>query len=467
MKKITRIFLMLLLCMVLPMEVKAENLNQTPEEIESGLAREDYVVEMADGTSETSIKPVCSILGDSLGTYRGYTPIYYQHYCQEEMPVSSTWWMHYIESNNMCLGINESLGGSKVAWWNGEPSGYAQNQCMASQERIDNLAANGTPDTILFFGGTNDVGSTPLGTFLPGQNIGVVDNFSDAYQTAVFRLKKTYPNAKIICITPYYRSEQAICPVDDYVIDEYDNRILEICNYYGIMCLDLRNANLDFGEDMCAPDWFHVNTNGMNKIWHMLQYQSPAPVIDGIAYQKKDEQIDVGVAYSDTIGRVDCKWLAYNLDQGQWETITDWYGGNWASWTPAKGNYWLQAQVRDETGMVVTKTICFYADRGYPVYIIGKYQGPNPNGAGTLIGISTNKNPNSRYKYEMLVLDCQKYTQGDPNPWIYGTGLCYVENGTTFWATYNPEQHGYFWTYFRVYDEKNRLVDDQCYGTYM
>lgn len=121
------------------------DLNQTPEKIESELVREDYAVEMANETQENSIKPVCSILGDSLGTYRGLTPIYYQHYCQKKMSASSTWWMHYIESNDMCLGVNESLGGSEVAWWDGEPFGYAKSQCMASQERIDNLAANGTP----------------------------------------------------------------------------------------------------------------------------------------------------------------------------------------------------------------------------------------------------------------------------------------------------------------------------------
>ena len=62
-------------------------------------------------------------------------------------------------------------------------------------------------------------------------------------------------------------------------------------------------------------------------------------------------------------------------------------------------------------------------DRNYPVYINGKYQGPDPSGGGWLIGVSTNINPGQKYRYELLILDCGKYVSGDPHPWIYGTGL--------------------------------------------
>ena len=88
-----------------------------------------------------------SILSDSLGTYEGYSawPAYYYYYCDQYMDVSDTWWMHYIEQNNMRLGVNESLGGSKVAWWEGDPSGYNSMQCMAANERIERLDDNGTP----------------------------------------------------------------------------------------------------------------------------------------------------------------------------------------------------------------------------------------------------------------------------------------------------------------------------------
>ena len=92
-------------------------------------------------------------MSDSLGTYEGFTPwtAFYYYYCSQYMDVSETWWMRYIESNGMRLGVNESLGGSKVAWQEGDPTGYNSQQCMAAEERIARLDDNGTPDVILFF----------------------------------------------------------------------------------------------------------------------------------------------------------------------------------------------------------------------------------------------------------------------------------------------------------------------------
>lgn len=512
-----------------------------------------------NGTGDN--QKIVSILGDSLGTYEGYTPwkMYYQYYCPENMSVSDTWWMHYIESNNMRLGVNESLGGSKVSWQEGEISGYSQDKCMASQERIDKLGENGTPDIILFFGGTNDIGSAELGNFEPNENIGDVSTFYAAYQTAIVRLKNTYPNAQIICLTPYYRDitiYTGAAQKDNDNVDKYAEAIIDVCEYYGIRCVDLRKANIDFYEEMCAPDYFHVNEKGAYKIWYMLQnecaqlgnnkieilvndgktikskyevmgadentqyywqvydvsndkwtdiqeekssefeyipphegvfwmhcravnkcsdfveytravnFECTTLKIDGLCWNMNDTAIDIGMAYTSEEEGTVFQWLAYDLDKKQWEQITEWSGGNWASWTPKKGNYWLQAQAKTTEGTVVTKTINFQVSRNYPVCINGTYQGPNPYGEGCLIGVSTNINPNNKYKYELLILDCEKYQNGDPNPWVYGTGLN-TTNGTTFWATYRPVRRGYYWTYFRIYDENDNMIEDKCYGAYL
>ena len=103
-------------------------------------------------------------------------------------------------------------------------------------------------------------------------------------------------------------------------------------------------------------------------------------------------------------------------------------------------------------------------NRNYPVYINGKYQGPDPSGGGWLIGVSTNINPGQKYRYELLILDCGKYGSGDPHPWIYGTGLQTLDVGSAFWTTWQPPHQGYYWTYFRIYDESGSLIEDQCYG---
>lgn len=500
---------------------------------------------------------IVSILSDSLGTYEGYTPwsVFYYYYCEQYMDVSETWWMHYIESNDMQLGVNESLGGSKVAWWEGDPSGYNSTQCMAAEERIGRLDDNGTPDVILFFGGTNDISSTPLGEFLPGENIGDVSTFKSAYQTALVRLKEHYPEAEIICLTPYYRDISSWSDSTNADVDLYADSIIEICRYYGIRYVDLRQAELDERADMCGWDYLHVNEKGAYKIWHMLQYNQPALVskeirilqnsentvraeyevsgssettqyqwqvydcnanawifasewnndntfvyepdksgsywlyctarndlgeevscvtgisvtiqpivIDGLCWIYQEDEIQVGVAYSGSDPSPQIRWQSYNLDTKKWELISDWSPGNWSSWKPKKGNYWLHVEIKDSKGKILSETINFAVDRNYPVYINGKYQGPNPYGAGWLIGVSSNINPQQKYKYELLILDCSKYAAGDPYPWIYGTGLKTLSSGRTFWTTWDPPHSGYYWTYFRIYDENDTLVEDQCYG---
>ena len=519
--------------------------------------REGASAELGTNPQTQDERKIVSVLGDSIGTYEGYTPwnIFYYYYCSQYMGVSETWWMHYIEANNMKLGVNESLGGSKVAWWEEDPSGYNSKQCMAAEERIARLDDNGTPDVILFFGGTNDIATTALGEFLPGENIGDVSTFNSAYQTALVRLQEHYPAAEIICLTPYYRDISSWSDSTNADVDLYADSIVAICQYYGVQYVDLRQADIDEREDMCGWDYLHVNEKGHNKIWHMLKYNQPAliskginilqnnnnvvhaeyqvygassnteyqwqvydcnakvwilctewsnnntfsyePVksgpywiyctarnnlgeevstttgisvvlqpiiIDGFCWIYQETEIQIGIAYSSSSPSSLIRWQSYNLDTKKWDTISDWSTGNWSSWKPKKGNYWLHAEIKDNKGRIVSHTINFAVGRNYPVCISGKYQGPNPYGEGWLLGVSSNINPEQKYQYEMLILDCNKYVSGNPNPWIYGTGLARVSSGTTFWTTYNPPQGGYYWTYFRIYDQSGNMIEDQCYG---
>lgn len=500
---------------------------------------------------------IVSILGDSLGTYDGYTPwgIHYFYYCDKYMDVNETWWMRYINNHKMRLGVNESLGGSKVAWQEGDSSGYNASQCMASEERIRRLGANGTPNVILFFGGTNDIAASSVGEFEAGENIGDVSTFYSAYQTAIVRLKQFYPNAEIVCITPYYRDISSWSDSTNQDVDIYAECILNICNYYNIRCVDLRQANIDQISDMCKPDNLHVNQEGAYKIWYMLEnnraklgtkgvdiitngrtgieakfnitgytpdveyqwqvydcdnnawiftgeweakdifhyepphsgnywlyctarndigdlvssvagtyYEKSSISINGLCWIYKNTEISVGASYSSDNDSTEFKWEEYNLETHEWSTISDWSNGNWSDWRPRKGNYWLHVTGRTSDGDTNSYTIAFAVNRNYPVYISGKYQGPNPYGLGWLIGVSSNDNPHQKYKYELLVLDCDKYLKGDLHPWIYGTGLQRLTEGKTFWTTWSPPHRGYYWTYFRIYDESGMIIEDQCYG---
>lgn len=551
------VIIIALLYLMMTEQVMAQDITTESNFLKTDLLviekQEDDVNENTEEAGdESEDKKKVSILGDSLGTYQWYSTwgIYYKYYADEYMEsVNNTWWMRYITYNNMELSYNDSLGGSKVSWAEGDA--YPVEYCMASEERINNLGKYGTPDIILFFGGINDVISSELGQFDPNQEIGDVSNFSSAYQTAILRMKDKYPNTEIISMTPYYWYE------NQERVDLYAERIIEICQYYNVEYVDLRKAGVDIEQDVFALDRIHTNKEGHAKIWYMLQHGIPKlssngieiisncnnyvhaqynirgisegtqfqwQVYDysnsqwihatdweesnalkytvphegvywvsctaknqvedqitetiavyceahdleiyGISAVDRDSYIELQMQYACTEENLKFRWQVYNLELKQWFLPDDWSENDTVEWTPDRGVYWLYTEVKDSENEIISFTKEFYVGRKYPGYINGKYQGPNPYGNGWLLGVSSNNNPKQKYQYELLILDCEKYVAGDPHPWIYSSGLCNVYSGSTFWTTFEPEHSGYYWTYFRIYDEFGNLIDDACYDAY-
>ena len=138
-----------------------------------------------------------SILGDSISTYEGYNPRDYKVYYKDERlleneleNVKDTWWMRVIEALDGTLCINNSFSGSTVT---GEsfPSACSDIRCA-------NLHGNTQPDLILAYIGTNDRGfEQPIGIDAPENP----NCFYGAYRQMLFKLKKNYPQTKIICGT--------------------------------------------------------------------------------------------------------------------------------------------------------------------------------------------------------------------------------------------------------------------------
>ncbi len=87
--------------------------------------------------------------------------------------------------------------------------------------------------------------------------------------------------------------------------------------------------------------------------------------IEGVTWLIRSDRIDVGAAYDSNDELTQFRWQSYNLSTGKWETISDWGKGNWASWYPEKGNYWLHVEARTQDGNVDSETICFAVDRNY------------------------------------------------------------------------------------------------------
>ncbi|MBR3935986.1 MAG: leucine-rich repeat protein [Oscillospiraceae bacterium] len=201
-------------------------------------------------TAEDEGKTV-SILGDSISTFSGYIPaedgVNLEHatfYPNSAITsVEQTWWMQVITEFGFELGINESWSGSRVInTIDGNSGNLGEDAAMASNTRIKNLGSNGTPDIILFFGGTNDIAfGSPIGSFNAEDAPSEVDtvstkweSYADAYTDAIMRMQYYYPDAEIIAVFPtenksYYDSE---------TLKSYNTVMAAICDHYGIKYID-------------------------------------------------------------------------------------------------------------------------------------------------------------------------------------------------------------------------------------
>lgn len=229
---------------------------------------------------------IISILGDSISTFAGWTPVADGHnlahrnrYPQDNLftDVKYCWWYKLFNDLGMKLGINDSWAGSRVHNSSDTNSGdQGPDACMASTTRITNLGSNGTPDVILFYGGTNDCGgSVTLGEFDSTAHHSNVDltskkwsTFADAYKCAIMRLQYYYPDAKIVVMLPTY------CTVYYTMgnLDKYNEVIKDICDYFGVPVLDLRQAGINWqNKDYTLGDGIHPKALGADLIYRYVK----------------------------------------------------------------------------------------------------------------------------------------------------------------------------------------------------
>ncbi len=203
-----------------------------------------------------------SVMGDSISThsdYDSFCPTYTESYDANYM-----YYNLYINATNGVRGKIDAISMTTISprTNNGsnEIMSYVLSNPMDSQERIDTLDDNGTPDTILVLGGINDMFS------------GIsIEDFTSAYDDFLNRLKATYPNADIICITPFVSSiwgnnfsYNAVTP--------YVNAIKECANGRASV-IDL--SNVDIMSD--TMDGTHPNREGHIKIFNKLMEDMITP----------------------------------------------------------------------------------------------------------------------------------------------------------------------------------------------
>ncbi|MBQ8611926.1 MAG: SGNH/GDSL hydrolase family protein, partial [Oscillospiraceae bacterium] len=220
---------------------------------------------------------VISVLGDSISTFAGYIPTadgfnleHLARYPQDNLltDVNEMWWMQTVRALGAKLGINDSWRGATVSGAAPVTTGTTgENAAMCSLTRIQNLGANGTPDVILFYGGTNDLAHVSrVGSFDPETAPAAADlttrkwdNLADGYVHTLLRLRHYYPDAEIVAMLP-------ACTASYYSANKLAqaNAVLaQICRHYGVAYTDLRDCGITTAD---LPDGIHPDAAGMDHI---------------------------------------------------------------------------------------------------------------------------------------------------------------------------------------------------------
>ena len=196
-----------------------------------------------------------SVMGDSISTIKDKIPsgnaLYYDNTTGKEMTFERNYWGDIITRFGAAEGIDEAWSGSTIG---------SKAASMASKDRINKLDDNGTPDVILYYGGSNPDSS--VGTFDPdadyAKTVDWAQSYSDtasAYAASLQRMKATYPGAEIIAIIPYY--EQNNIPKQAEVIEQ-------IAKHYDITTIDLRELRNQ--EGISPNNELHPNMDGHSQI---------------------------------------------------------------------------------------------------------------------------------------------------------------------------------------------------------
>lgn len=162
------------------------------------------------------------------------------------------------EKHNLKFAYNSGIGGTRIARQT-VPSVKPRHD-LTFELRAEIM--DRTADAVVVFGGTNDyssgdahfgdVDSTDVYTFCGGLN------------SLITKLKKDFPNAEIIFMTPIHRlNEDTPYAPDGKVLSDYAEAIKEICKIRDIKVIDLFSINpLDPADESVVPDGLHPNDAG-------------------------------------------------------------------------------------------------------------------------------------------------------------------------------------------------------------
>lgn len=249
--------------------------GKTKEQYDNGEI-EDLTKEYDNQNGYNRRKRYISILGDSISTFKGYNPVDYKVFYEENncmradiKDTLNTWWGQVIQKLNGELLVNNSWSGSRVTKLPGStnvfPSACSEERtCGLHIECADSCYM---PDDIIIFLGVNDWSFAAKHGDIddhPDDN----EYFGTAYRLMLSRIKFNYPKSRIWCCTlcSTYMSDNQNFEFPEVLngndINYYNYTISKVAHDMGCNVIDLYSYNTPYD----TIDGTHPNKSGMNTI---------------------------------------------------------------------------------------------------------------------------------------------------------------------------------------------------------
>lgn len=174
-----------------------------------------------------------------------------------------------LQSTGMELMVNGSWSGSLVCG----DSEAEDSKAGCSYRRLTELkSGNEDPDVILVYMGANDYfAEKELGVWSGVPTVrqdGYIQNFTESYELMLQKLLGLYPDTQLYCLTlieadgDHPRVNAVGCTISDY-----NTRIRQLAEAYGIPLIDLHECGMPFEEiHKYTDDGIHPNAAGAEKI---------------------------------------------------------------------------------------------------------------------------------------------------------------------------------------------------------
>lgn len=289
--KLRKNTLLLLLGLILLSCQKTEEVILSPEFIPEELVM-----------TKTDIK--IGIIGDSISTFDGYMAsdidgyqgtTYSVYYPKGDVKrVEDTWWfkmslMLGADINNIC---NCSWSGSLVT---GDSGSIKSASSGCSSKRISDLSSKGfAPDLVICYISCNDWAyNIPLGKWGISDSIpseGMKSSFREAYALMLYKIKKSYPKAIVVCLTnleDYKRDRIPGWPSNNangVSVEEWNLNIKEVADDMNCYTIDLQECGINYDNitKYTVDNGLHPNSAGMTLIAKKIA-SSLAPLLKEIS----------------------------------------------------------------------------------------------------------------------------------------------------------------------------------------